>query len=123
MLNHWNLSRFTGHGATRGCSKFNKEFPDGIGEKDYSGFDVKNWPKRTGEVHRQQMMEICQKTTKGEKEKLESEYGTRLSNLILLPYYDSVRFAIIDPMHNLFLGTAKKMINVWKKRNFWLKRH
>ena len=64
------------------------------------------------------MMEICQKTTKGEKEKLESEYGTRLSNLILLPYYDSVRFAIIDPMHNLFLGTAKKMINVWKKRNF-----
>lgn len=63
-------------------------------------------------------MEICQKTTKGEKEKLESEYGTRLSNLIMLPYYDSVRYAIIDPMHNLFLGTSKKMINVWKEKKY-----
>ena len=29
---------------------------------------------------------------------------------MLLPYYDCVRYAIIDPMHNLFLGTAKRIL-------------
>ena len=27
-----------------------------------------------------------------------------------LPYYDCIRFTIIDPMHNLLLGTAKRIL-------------
>jgi len=30
-----------------------------------------------------------------------------------LPYYDSIRFSIIDPMHNLFLGTARRVLHQW----------
>ena len=31
-----------------------------------------------------------------------------------LEYFDCIRFTIVDPMHNLFLGTAKHMMkNVW----------
>ena len=30
-----------------------------------------------------------------------------------LPYYDCVRFSIIDIMHNLFLGTSKRMFHQW----------
>ena len=31
-----------------------------------------------------------------------------------LPYFDCVRFHIIDPMHNLFTGTAKHLMkNIW----------
>ena len=31
-----------------------------------------------------------------------------------LPYFDCVRFIIVDPMHNLFLGTAKHIMqNIW----------
>ena len=39
------------------------------------------------------------------------EQGTEL---MLLPYFDCVLFHIIDPMHNLFMGTAKHIMkNVW----------
>lgn len=33
-----------------------------------------------------------------------------------LPYYDAIRFAGIDVMHNLFLGTAKSIFSIWKER-------
>ena len=102
-----------------GCSKCCKEFLGTVGEKrDYSGFDLSKWTKRTGEIHRTQMTEILKQKTKTDKESKESEYGTRYSCLVRLPYYDSVRYAIIDPMHNLFLGSAKRMISVWKDEKF-----
>ena len=43
----------------------------------------------------------------------ESRYGARYSELLRLPYFDCVRFTIVDPMHNLFLGTAKHLMEVW----------
>ena len=42
--------------------------------------------------------------------------GAKYSVLLQLPYYDAVRFVIIDPMHNLFLGLAKTTLKVWKKK-------
>lgn len=49
-----------------------------------------------------------------DKQQLESKYGTRYSELMRLPYFNCVRFTVIDPMHNLFLGTAKNVMeNVW----------
>ena len=39
--------------------------------------------------------------------------GCRYTELLRLPYYDGIRFVIIDPMHNLLLGTAKHMFNKW----------
>lgn len=45
-----------------------------------------------------------------------SEHGVRYSVLIHLPYLNVVRHHIIDPMHNLLLGTAKHTIEVWKKK-------
>lgn len=50
------------------------------------------------------MKEILNCKTKTEVEALESKLGTRYSSLIELPYYDSIRMATIDPMHNLFSG-------------------
>ena len=41
------------------------------------------------------------------EKKKESEVGCRYSVLLDLPYFDPVRMLIIDPMHNLYLGTAK----------------
>ena len=43
----------------------------------------------------------------------ESLYGARYSELLRLPYFDCIRFTIVDPMHNLFLGTAKRMPEMW----------
>ena len=40
---------------------------------------------------------------------------------IELPYYDAIRSPVIDVMHNLFLGTAKNMMSIWKDLNLLTK--
>ena len=107
---------FLGHSATLGCNKCFKKFPGSVGSKDYSGFDRENprkWKKRTNEIHRSNIHEIQQAKTKTERDKLESEYGCRYSVLLQLPYFDPTQMSIIDPMHNLFLGTAKHLTKLW----------
>lgn len=48
--------------------------------------------------------------TKTEQNKIELESGCRFTELMYLPYYDCIRYTIIDPMHNLLLGTAKRIL-------------
>lgn len=55
-------------------------------------------------------------STKAEKEAFEKKHGVCVSCLLDLDYFDPVRMTPIDPMHNLFLGTAKHMISVWKTK-------
>lgn len=38
----------------------------------------------------------------------------RYSVLLNLPYFDVIRCHLVDPMHNLLLGTAKNMMSIWK---------
>ena len=47
-------------------------------------------------------------STKAALNAIERETGVRYTILLELPYFDPARMCIIDPMHNLFLGTAKK---------------
>ena len=47
---------------------------------------------------------------------MESEYGGRYSKLLDLPYFDPVAMTIIDPMHNLYLGSARRLVYVWIKK-------
>lgn len=51
-----------------------------------------------------------------EKKSLESKYGIRYSILLALPYFDPLRFTVIDPMHNLYLGTGKHVFKIWLKQ-------
>ena len=39
------------HAVAHGCNKCNKVFPGGVGQRDYSGFDVDHWEQRTKEQH------------------------------------------------------------------------
>ena len=109
------LCGFLGHGAKRGCSKCKKEFIPGkhFGEKmNFGGFE--NCLHRTNEEHRSEAQEIMSEDTYQGREDKQIKYGTRYSELMQLEYFDCIRFTIIDPMHNLFLGTAKHMMkNVW----------
>ena len=104
---------FLSHNSRKGCHRCTKQFViGGVGEpSDYSGFD--DCDLRTNAAHRAQVEQVCQQTTQEERTNLESEYGVRYSELLRLPYFDCVRFTIIDPMHNLFLGTAKRIIELW----------
>ena len=47
------------------------------------------------------------------QKKLVSSNSVRYSALLILPYFDIVRMYVVDPMHNLLLGTAKRMMELW----------
>ena len=106
---------FLGHTATKGCNRCLKEFPGNVGQKNYGGFDRNKWKIRDRTTHLQQVKVIQSANCKTGKKFLEGKYGCRFSVLLELPYFDPVRMATVDPMHNLFLGTAKHMIRVWKE--------
>ena len=50
-------------------------------------------------------------------EVIETETGIKYSVLTELPYFDPIHYTIVDPMHILFLGTAKTMLKkVWLEK-------
>ena len=106
---------FKGHSAQLGCSRCLKKFLGGFGEKrDYSGFNRSSWKPRTNEEHRRMAIKITQCKTKARKNLLGQQSGiTHYSILLRLDYFDVIRFCTVDPMHNLFLGTAKRMFKLW----------
>lgn len=73
--------------------------------------------------HCEAVKKIVRCKTKTNRERLEKEYGVRYSVLLELDYFDPVRMTVIDPMHNLFLGTAKRMISLWKDHKILLPEH
>jgi hypothetical protein len=111
------VAGFLGHTAKLGCSRCLKVFPGGIGNKDYSGFDRTMWPPRTNSSHRSAAMRTKRCCNITQQQKLESELGCRYSLLLELEYFDPVRMVVIDPMHNIFLGSAKcVMKRLWIDR-------
>ena len=103
------------HSAAKGCSKCKKRFPGSVGNMCYSGFDRAQWPPRTGNSHRNDVAAVTKCTTKTRRNQKESELGCRYSVLLDLSYFDAPTMLTLDPMHNLFLGTSKHMINIWIK--------
>ena len=91
---------FLGHSAALGCNICFKKFINRAdGSRDYSGHQ---WIKRDCITHRHYVQEIAKETTKTGISQSESKYGVQFSVLLCLPYFDPVRFTVIDTMHNLF---------------------
>ena len=106
---------FCRHNASKGCSRCLKTFMKKYGEKtDYSGFDVENWPEHCEKIHKDYGYKVLTASTKQERKDIAKEYRARYSVLFELPYYNCIRSVPIDPMHSLFLGTAKHIMNTWK---------
>ena len=51
----------------------------------------------------------CNANSKAEQDRIMHDCGVRYSALLRLPYLDPVRFHVVDPMHNLLLGTSKQV--------------
>ena len=116
------LCGFLGHSANLGCSKCLKSFPRNFGEKnDYSGFDRDLWPKRFYHDHLNAVKKIEKCKSKTAKLNQERLLGWRYTPLMELEYFDSVLHHVIDPMHNLFLGTAKRMFKYWIEKDILTK--
>ena len=83
------------------------------GFRDYSGYVEENWLRRDGVAHRHSFDQVAKKTTQTGILAAESKYRVHYSVLLALPYFDAVRFTVVDVMHNLFLGTGKRMFQLW----------
>ena len=107
---------FSNYNARRGCSKCLKEFPtDRFGLKpNYSGYDCNNWVPRDITTHRTNAFAHYCAATATERNDIERSYGSKYSELLNLPFFDIVRYHVVDPMHNIFLGIAKHSLKTWK---------
>ncbi len=102
---------FRAFGSDYGCSRCFHKFPGPFGEKCYADFNRNEWPPRNNATHRRHVKEIKAANTLNKREELEKKYGCRYSCLLKLPYYDAVRMStVVDPLHNMFLGTAKHIV-------------
>ena len=99
---------FLSHSANLGCSRCFEKFSRGFRVKNhYGNFDRDKWEPRSNSRHRSDVKKLLECSTKTHKSKKESELECRYSILLELPYFRPVEMVLIDPMHNLFLGTAK----------------
>src|SRR5205823_8379286 len=78
---------------------------------NFSGFH-QVYLRLDNEVHKQ-LAADWKEGSRAEQTRIFADYGIRYSPLIKLPYMDLIRFTVIDPMHNLYLGTAKRMTHYW----------
>ncbi|KAI9326252.1 hypothetical protein BD770DRAFT_457234, partial [Pilaira anomala] len=105
---------FLSHNASRGCRKCDHEFGalvEGENPRDYSsGWDA-NLKKRTKESNREYAMMWKNAVNEAERKRLVKATGTRWSAFHELPYFDMIRFPVYDPMHNVWMGTCKRIVN------------
>ena len=118
------LCGFKGHSSLLGCSRCFKNFPGEFGKKrDYSGFQRNLWKPRTNKEHRQQAAKLKAFKTITQRLSFGRKNGITHSSILLeLEYFDIIRSHTIDPMHNLFLGTAKKMFTLWNENSIFTSR-
>jgi len=115
---------FLGHNVELGCNKCLKKFTStSFGVTDFSGYNRETWTYRTGQMHREDCRKLLKETTKSGLRKSESSLGVPYSVLLSLPYFDAVRYTVVDIIHNLFLGTGKHMFKQWVSSNLLTKDH
>ncbi|EKM61709.1 uncharacterized protein PHACADRAFT_82310 [Phanerochaete carnosa HHB-10118-sp] len=80
------------------------------------GLTIDAFPLCDGDDHRKLAEEYSKLHTQEERDAFCQANGVRGSELNRLPYWNPVRMAIIDPMHNLLLGIMKNIwFDVWVK--------
>ena len=112
---------FPGHSATLGCSKCKQRFrsPNASQNEqpDYSEFDRQKWPARDLQAHKDDADTYLMAKTKKEQSQLTKSLGVRYSVLLEVPYFHPIKFHVVDPIHNLLLGTAKHVMETWTNHN------
>ena len=65
------------------------------------------WPSRTWQEHMNIASQWRDAETEAERKAIFDQHGLRWSEMLRLPYWDPTRFAVVDAMHNLFLGALR----------------
>ncbi len=76
--------------------------------EDMNELDMTKWGERTCEGHRAAAEAWRDLPSVSRREAAFKENSTRWSVLLELPYWDPIRFTVIDSMHNHYLGLLKR---------------
>lgn len=99
---------FLSHSATLFCS-FCLLTSDMI-----ENFDISSWPVRTVEEHRCHAEEWRTATSTDERDRIAKTYGVRFSELLRLPYWDPIRYTVLESMHAFFLHAIPEHVRyIW----------
>ncbi|GET52134.1 hypothetical protein GLOIN_2v1788017 [Rhizophagus irregularis DAOM 181602=DAOM 197198] len=81
-------------------------------QPNFGGFeDIDDWfVERDINLIREKAREWKKCATEESRKAHVSQYHVRWSEVYQLPYFNSVRFCVVDPMHCLFLGVAKWIV-------------
>lgn len=92
---------FAGHHASHFCS-FCK-----LMKKNMNDLDRSKWKSNTWEEHLRYAAQWRDAPTEADRKEVFKTHGLRWSELLRLPYWDPTQFAVVDAMHNLFLGELR----------------
>ena len=101
--------------ATKGCSNCLKNFAQTEDNKvDFFGFD-EAWHASSSMDHCRYARIVNRAINKAHKTQTKRKYGARYSCVHDLSYFDVVRMYVIDLMHNLLEGKAKRIMQICKE--------
>lgn len=108
----------TSNCACHKCSNGFGSLPEDRHRRNYASMmDMSTWIPRTNESQRDNAQKWCEATTATARKQILHDTGARYSELLRLEYFDPVRFTVIDVMHNLYLGTPVRMMDIWRPQN------
>ncbi len=128
------MGRCSGEGAWRSynncCSRCKKLFTvyatdrkgsDGktVFATDKAGTDYSSWPVRDAAETRTLSDQWRDLQSHDQCRAFCKAHDVKYSILYRLPYFDAVNTLVFDPMHCLWLGIAKHILDLWKADNFF----
>ncbi|KAG1609946.1 hypothetical protein G6F46_010396 [Rhizopus delemar] len=112
------VAGFMGQSAHKACNKCSTVFSRistgaNSTKPGFSDFDDEHWILRNNTQQRQEAYASLNATHITQQRTLQTDIGSKWSELHRPEYFDVVRLITVDPMHNLFRGTPKRMVEVW----------
>ncbi|GBC14554.2 hypothetical protein GLOIN_2v1775288 [Rhizophagus irregularis DAOM 181602=DAOM 197198] len=100
--------KICGHvSALVSCHRCEKKANYENGQHNFAGMDDVGYSARDSNEHRQNALGWRRCNSDAARKCFVKETGVRWSELLRLSYFDPIRFITVDPMHCLFLGIAK----------------
>ncbi|GET50735.1 uncharacterized protein LOC107327733 [Rhizophagus irregularis DAOM 181602=DAOM 197198] len=100
--------KICGHvSALVSCHRCEKKANYENGQHNFAGMDDVGYSARDSNEHRQNALGWRRCNSDAARKRFVKETGVRWSELLRLSYFDPIRFITVDPMHCLFLGIAK----------------
>lgn len=109
------VSGFVSYHGFYGCHHYKKYFTNipGSNRRDWSGYDCECWEKRTKQTTDREARIYRDASSLNQKKQLAKKNGTKWTTLNRLPYFDASKFTVVEPMHNLYLGTLRHLVSLW----------